>query len=462
MSARPYPDFSVAVVDDEAQVLESVRALLHSFGITNVRCIPDPGSVTGELARHDVGVILLDLVMPPFRGEDLLASIRNEYPEIPVVVISAVGDLQRAVECMKAGAADYLTKPVEPSRLVATVKRLVEIQELRREKSAVERRLLSPVALRPAAFSAFVTADASMLKLLAYADAVAPTRHPVLVFGETGTGKELIARGIHAASGRGGEFVATNIAGLDDAMFSDALFGHRAGAYTGAISSAPGLVDRATNGTLFLDEIGDLSLASQVKLLRLLESGEYYPLGSNVTRISEARVIVATNTDLSEHVQSGRFRKDLYYRLKTHYVHVPPLRDRQDDLVPLVLHFVSEHARETERPAVRVPDTLFELLRSYRFPGNVRELRSMVIDALTLERSRDLSLEPFEKAIGHSRTAEPAQVADPERLPTIRESVDRLVAEALRAAGGNRRLAARTLGISVQALGQRLRKRTRH
>ncbi len=286
MSERLYPEQPVLVVDDEAYIVASVLGSLKAEGITNVFGIQDPEEVLGFLESSGACLVLLDLSMPRLSGEELLPLIKERHPDAAVVVVTGNRELERAVACMRAGAEDYLTKPVERPRLAATARRLIERQELARENREISERLLRPAAARPRhpAFARVLGADPAMSAIMSYAEAIAPSSHPVLVTGETGTGKELFARALHELSGRGGEFVPLNAAGLDDAFFSDALFGHRAGAFTDARAPLEGLIERAKGGTLFLDEMGDLSPASQVKLLRVIESGEYYAVGSDLLK----------------------------------------------------------------------------------------------------------------------------------------------------------------------------------
>ncbi len=242
-----------------------------------------------------------------------------------------------------------------------------------------------------------------MLQLMSYAEAIAKSAHPVLVTGETGVGKELFSRAVHELSGRKGELVAINAAGLDDALFADLLFGHRKGAYTGADSDLEGLIDKARNGTLFLDEIGDLSPASQLKLLRVIETGEYFPLGSDLMRRGRARFIVATNRDLDAGVSSSHFRRDLYYRLRAHRIRIPPLRERLGDLPLLVERFIASAAEELGKKSPIAPPELYSLLRGYDFPGNVRELQSLVFEAVNATASGKLHLSSFRDVIGAAR-----------------------------------------------------------
>ena len=303
-----------------------------------------------------------------------------------------------------------------------------------------------------------------------YLEAIGPSPQPVLITGETGTGKELIARALHRLSGRDGELVSVNVAGLDDTMFSDTLFGHAKGAYTGADRPRDGLINTAGAGTLFLDEIGDLTAASQVKLLRLLQDGSYYPLGADRPRQSRARVVVATNCDVVKDVSAGRFRKDLYYRLRTHHLTLPPLRARLGDIPLVTNHFVEKAAVALNKPIPTIPLALYQLLRTYHFPGNVRELEALMFDAVARHDGGILSLQSFKDAIsGESQFEEPDMQLDstpsaiaacfPEQLPTLEQAETALVDEALRRAEGNQGVAALLLGMSRQALNKRLVRR---
>jgi DNA-binding NtrC family response regulator len=308
-----------------------------------------------------------------------------------------------------------------------------------------------------------------MRGIFKYIEVISRTDQPVLITGETGTGKELIARAIHKVSGKRGDFVAVNVAGLDDTMFSDALFGHRKGAFTGAISNREGLIAKAKGGTLFLDEIGDLSEASQLKLLRVIQEKVYYPLGSDISKSTDARIIVATNQDILEMVSKGKFRKDLFYRLKAHHVHLPPLRERKDDIPILLDHFITESAKQLGKRPPKYPEELIILLMNYNFPGNIRELKMIVYDAVARCKSRILSLEIFKDLIDINNAIDKElkseiikfyiQMRFPDKLPTLKEMEEILMNEALRRAKGNQGIAASMLGITRQALNKRLRKK---
>jgi DNA-binding NtrC family response regulator len=482
MGVTLHPQAPVLVVDDEEQTLAATDLVLRSEGITNVVTCRDSRLVAGKLAAGSWTAVLLDLSMPHLTGLELLPRIVQEHPEVPVIVVTANAELDTAVQCMRDGAFDYLLKPVEDARLVSAVRHAVEMHQARRENERLARALQADALEHPEAFSAIVTASPSMHGVFRYVEAISATPLPVLVTGETGVGKELIARAIHALSGRTGAFVPVNVAGLDDALFSDALFGHKRGGFTGADRDRPGLIEQAAGGTLFLDEIGDLAAASQVKLLRLLQEGRYYPIGSDLQKASDARVLVATNRDLAAMQEKGTFRRDLYYRLRSHHVHLPPLRRRREDLPLLVDHFLAKAASLLGRGRPTPPKELAGLLGAYAFPGNVRELEGMIYDAVSRHRAGVLSLESFREKIGPEAAAafgegdggiapDDGPVAEGvdgatgcgaivfgDTLPTLPDIERLLIEEALRRSDGNQTTAAHLLGLSRRALNNRLRR----
>jgi DNA-binding NtrC family response regulator len=364
---------------------------------------------------------------------------------------------------MRLGAFDYFVKTDEEDRIVAGVLRAVRMQELQRDHRELASRLSAPTVRHPEVFADIVTKAPAMHALFSYVEAVAQSPQPLLVTGETGVGKELVARAAHRLSGCKGKLVTVNVAGLDDTVFADTLFGHVRGAYTGADQARRGIVEEAADGTLFLDEIGDLSIASQVKLLRFLQEGEYFPLGSDKPKRVKCRVIVATHQDLTAKEKAGQFRRDLYYRLRTHRVRVPPLRERKEDIPLLLEHFFEDAARSLGKKKPTAPKQLAQLLMTHDFPGNVRELKGMVFDAVSLHKERVLSMESFLDAIGRREIRAPGAAlernpfADVEKLPTFGEALQLLIEEAMARAGGNQTLASRLLGISQPALSKRLK-----
>lgn len=467
MAASLYPSLPILLVDDELQVLDGVALALRLNGITNVRKCSDSRDVPQLLAEHSFAVILLDLLMPHCTGQELLPRIKSAAPETTVIVLTAVNEVETAVGCMKAGAYDYLLKPVGKEDLTACIRRAVEFWELRTENDRLRKSLLSETPLDTSPFSGIITRNRSMISLFKYIEAIGPTSMPVLITGETGTGKELMARSVHECSGRTGEFVAVNVAGLDDNLFSDTLFGHIKGAFTGAATPRQGLIAKAAGGTLFLDEMGDLSPESQVKLLRLLEDRSYYPIGSDSPRTTDARVVVATNRTIGDLRADENFRDDLFFRLRTHHVHIPALRERKEDIPLLTEAFLEMAAREMGKDKPTAPSEIDSLLGSYFFPGNVRELRGLVFDAVGRHTGGVLSLETFRQTLlpqpgTHTDTPPLSEhrVSFGDQLPTLREVEEALIEEALERANGNQTVASSYLGITRSALNKRINKRS--
>ena len=461
MSTRTFPDYPVLMVDDDVHVLESQLTVLRSNGINNLLSTGDSRQVIELLRSREIETVLLDLSMPYISGEDLLSQIKDDYPHIPVIVVTGTNEIEVAVKCMRAGAFDYMVKAVEENRLVSGVRRAVEYRELKREYWELRKKLLSDKLNSPEAFSHIITQDRKMQSIFLFVESIAKTDETVLIVGETGVGKELIARTVHDLSRPEKPFIAVNVAGLDNTMFSDSLFGHKKGAYTGAVEPRKGFLKQTDGGTILLDEIGDLSLASQVKLLRLLETREYYPLGSDLTMETDARIIVSTNKNLIEAVGTGEFRKDLYYRLSAHEIMLPPLRDRKKDLPLLVNHFLDEASKKLSKKKLATPPELDGLLETYDFPGNIRELRAMVFDAVSKQTDKMLSTKPFRDAMGRdvqvlSRVETVELITFKDRLPTLSQASDILIAEAMKRAKGVQSTAAMLLGITPQALGKRL------
>jgi len=470
MTQAVFPSLPVLLVDDEEHFLLSASFTLSADGINNIIQCQDSREVMPLLSKQDFSVIVLDMKMPHIPGWELLPMIVRDVPGIPVIIITAIDKLETAVECMKKGAFDYIVKPVDNARLVTTIRNAIEMREVLSENALLKQYLLSDKLEHPEAFSAIITQNNAMRSIFQYVEAIAKTSMPILITGETGVGKELIAEAVHRLSGRKGEFVPVNVAGVDDNLFSDTLFGHKRGAFTGADMARKGLIEQTSGGTLFLDEIGDLSIESQVKLLRLLQEGRYYPIGSDVPKLSDARIIVATNRDIDSMQEKDEFRKDLYYRLQTHRIHLPPLRERREDMGLLIEHFLEKAAKTLGKKKPTPPRELFTLLGTYHFPGNIRELESMMFDAVSRHKSGVLSMESFKEKMApeqpaflpiQTEEAEPFHPEDkrilfPVQLPTLKEAEQMLIEEALSRADGNQTIAAQLLGLSRRALNNRL------
>ncbi|TLM65394.1 MAG: sigma-54-dependent Fis family transcriptional regulator [Deltaproteobacteria bacterium] len=471
MTKTLYPNLPLLLIDDDEAWLRSMTmTLARKAGINHVIALSDPRDVFPLLEKRRISMALVDYTMPYVSGEELLEHFGRDYPDVPVIVLTGRDQVELAVRCMKLGAFDYFIKTVEDERLLAGIQRALRLTELQQENLCLQDGYMDGALRHPEAFSSLVTRSERMLKIFKYVEAVSVSRQPVLLTGESGTGKELVARALHRLGASGGPWVAVNIAGLDDDMFADALFGHVKGAFTGAEQARHGLVEEAAGGVLFLDEVGTLSQASQVKLLRLLQEGEFRPVGSDRPRRCEARVIAATNLDLSRLQEAGSFRRDLFYRLRTHHIHLPPLRQRPEDIPLLLDHFLEQAAGELGKKKPTPPPELDLLLATYGFPGNVRELRAMVYDAVSTHEARKLSMEAFKRAMGREDELSGLVEAGgraaitsgglhfPAELPTIRSVVSQLIAEASRRAGGNQSIMAGMLGISRPALNKRLKK----
>lgn len=470
-SMNLYPALPVLLVDDEPNWLRSmVMSLKVSAGVTNVVQCSDSRDVAALLRDQAFSLVLLDLTMPYLKGQDLLESIVENYPATQVIILTGVNQIEMAIGCMKRGATDFYVKTDERERVIAGVQKALQCYQLREENRILSARMLEDRPDLNPAFEEILTVSPKMFSIFSYLSAVAKSAEPVLVTGESGVGKELIAKALHAASCPTSPLITVNVAGLDDVVFSDTLFGHVKGAYTGADSDRPGLVEGAKDGVLFLDEIGDLSLPSQVKLLRLLQEGEYYPLGSDKPRKAKPRIVAATNQDLAAQEAQGLFRRDLFYRLCAHKLEVPPLRQRKMDLPLLLNHFLTEAAVALGKKRPTMNPALIPLLENYSFPGNVRELRSLVYDAVSVHKGGVLSLHCFKKAFAEKqqfflvpdlgKAGKTAKITFSEELPTLKETRQLLIAEAMERAKGNQTLAARLLGISHQALSKRLKTTT--
>ena len=452
------------ICDDDEVARERYRVVLEAEGYRALDTFGNGREVLDELIRggERPAVLLLDLNMPKVSGQEVLAHVSEHDPEIQVIIITSVEDVRVAVECIKRGAVDFMPKPVDNSRLAQVVRNALRVKALEEELRSLS--TADDELDHPEAFANIITANADMRRLFRYVEVVSTSPKAVLITGESGAGKELMARAVHIASGRPGKFVAVNVAGLDEQLFSDTLFGHVKGAYTGADRDRKGLIEAAADGTIFLDEIGDLDMQSQVKLLRLLQENEYFPLGTDIPERSSARVVAATNVDLLAGQRDGTFRRDLYYRLIAHHVDIPPLRKRPEDLRPLVEHFVREATAQLQAKALSVPDELFDLLRVYALPGNVRELQSMMFDAVSRSGGTILSVRAVREYVERQRL-EGHSVPSPEQrinysgpFPTLKEVEDFFIQEAMRAANNNQTVAASLLGVSQSTLSRRTSK----
>ena len=438
------------VVDDDAAMREMVVSLLEDQGI-HARSAASADDALAGLAEADCDVVLSDIRMPGRDGIELLGQIRELRPETPVVLMTAFGSIDSAVEAMQAGAFDYVTKPFQREALLVALERAFEHRTL-----AEENRRLRRAVDRTTSFGDLIGGSPAMREIFALVRKIASGRSSVLITGESGTGKEVVARTIHFSGTRASRpFVPINCTAIPEGLLESELFGHVRGAFTGAHANKRGLFEQASGGTLFLDEIGDMGLGLQGKLLRVLQDREVRPVGSNVSVKIDVRIIAATNRDLRAEIEAGRFRRDLFYRLNVIPIEIPPLRQRPEDIPVLAEAFLRKHSDDRPR---RLSPAAMERLQHCTWEGNARELENVIERALALSDGPEIT--PADLPLP---SEEPAPSADPktfvrdalERRLTLAELCDLYVDEVLAHTQGNKVHAARILGINRRTLYRR-------
>jgi DNA-binding NtrC family response regulator len=445
----------ILVVDDEPGMRKSLAIMLRREGYEVGEAAG--GQEAADLLEKDVfDLVIADLKMEPVSGLDLLRLIKQATPEVEVMLMTAFGTVESAVEAMKLGAFDFITKPFQVEEILLRVRNALEKRSLREELVRLRGDLKSAFG-----FEGIVSVNRAMREILASLPKVARTDSTVLVTGESGTGKELIARAIHSASRRAhGPFVSVSCAALPEQLLESELFGHVKGAFTGALAARKGLLEEANAGTFFLDEIGEAPAAIQAKLLRVLEERSLRRLGDNRAVPIDVRVIAATNRDLEEAVQARTFREDLLYRLNVIRIHLPPLRERMEDVPVLARHFVALHGRQLERELAGISPAALAALGRYRFPGNIRELSNVIEQAVALAAGPMIEvhdLPPRVVAGGPAPTVR--QDPRPEAMPVENADADETqLREALRETNWNISRAAARLGISRNTLRYRIEK----
>lgn len=465
----------ILCVDDEAASLMVIEDALQKAGHQTMG-VHNVDAAFNVLGRGGINLIVSDYRMPGATGLELLSRMERDGYEVPLVMVTGYGSIEHAVASIKAGAVDYITKPVRPQQLQLAVDQALELVRLRRENAQLKEEVS-----RFRSASEIIGDSAAMERIFETLAVVAPTRATVLLQGESGTGKELLARTIHRLSDRGdGPFIAVNAAALPENLVESTLFGHEKGAFTGAVKSMRGAFERADRGTILLDEISEMRLDLQAKLLRALQEQEFERVGGAVPVRVDVRVIATTNQDLAKEVEAGRFREDLYYRLSVVPILIPPLRDREDDIPLLVNHFARKVAEENAKPIAGVAPETIEMLRKYHWPGNVRELAHDVERAVILSTGDVLKPEAFDRrrfglapASGGIRgglgeagagnvSGRGGEKGGGGRILlntlNLAEAEEVLIEKALEATGNNRTKASDLLGISVRTLRNKLNK----
>lgn len=444
---------TILLADDDKNVREGLREFLESLGF-DVLPASDGREAWEMFQAENPDLVLADIRMPEIDGIQLLDLIQAKKTKSAVILLTAYGSVEDAVKAMKRGAYYYLTKPVNLEELEFLVKKALTSQQLAEENKELRHELFKEKFEQ----GEIITSSATMLDVLRTTDQIAKTHSTVLIEGESGTGKELIAHRIHAMSLRSQKpFVAVHCAALSETLLASELFGHEKGSFTGATERKIGRFERAHEGTLFLDEIGEISPDMQVKLLRVIQEGEFERVGGGKTIKVNVRLVCATNRKLIEEVRQGRFREDLYYRINVIYLHVPPLRERKEDIAILVESFVKHFSRLNNKKITRISDEVIDGLKKYDWPGNIRELKNIVERMVVLSQSDYLALANVPEDIRGggvaSKFSNPSSSSPDETLSDLAKSH---IEQVLSASGGNKSLAAKKLGISRRTLYRKL------
>jgi len=446
---------NILIVDDEA----SQRNILSGYLKKKRHTVHEAESVSRAIERFTAGpvdAILTDFQMPHGTGLDLLKAVKNVRSEAAVIIMTAFGTIEGAVTAMREGAFDYLTKPINLDELDLLLHRVEELHQLKSENQILRQQLVEKHT-----FAGIISQSAAMDDVLSTAARVAQSSASVLIRGESGTGKELIAKAIHYASTRKDKpFVAVNCAALNDNLLESELFGHEKGAFTGADRQRRGRFEMANEGTLFLDEIGDISPATQVRLLRVLQEQQFERVGGSETIQVDVRVIAATNKDLEDAITRGTFREDLFYRLNVIPIEIPPLRKRREDIAPLLEHYLHRFGKENRRKKLSFSKESWDLLLRYDYPGNVRELENVIQRSVIMSRGEHVTTDDLPQVVRSLNTE--SSIRETQSAFSFTDQVEKLekelIFDALRTSGGNQSKAAKNLGLSERNLRYRLQK----
>ncbi|HYI95403.1 MAG TPA: sigma-54 dependent transcriptional regulator [Bryobacteraceae bacterium] len=444
----------ILLVDDEESLRRVTQLELEDLGFS-VSTVADGPEALNLLATAPFQVVITDLKMPGMSGMDLLRRIRNDYPETAVIMITAFGSIEGAVEAMKNGAVDYITKPIDIDELVILINRALDHQEL-----VEEVRVLRSNIDQKYGFEQIIGRSDPLMFVLDMASRAAQTDSTVLIHGETGTGKELLARAVHFNSRRAAKaFITINCGAIPRDLLESELFGHMRGSFTGALSHKQGKVEAADGGTLFLDEIGEMSMELQVKMLRMIQEGEIEKIGTTAPLKVDVRIIAATHRNLQAMIEDGTFREDLYYRLSVIPLTLPPLRERSADIPELVQHFFLKARQKVGRPDLVLPPALIPYFQRYSWPGNIRELQNIIERITVLSRGNEITVADLPEALRKQATAPDAVSLELNPGGISLEGIERdLIVRALEKFSGNQTQAARYLDISRKALIYRMEK----
>jgi len=445
-------NITILIVDDETSYLYLLKGLLEQEGYQEIIAEQYPENVMQVIESRQIDLILLDVYMPVINGLELLEKIHLSHPQIPVIMVTAVDEVEIALKAVKLGAYEYITKPPDIDRLFLTIKRALEQHILELELDS-HRSAAPIVPLTKTYFSDIITSSPLMYKVFELIEIFAPTNEMILITGETGTGKDLVARKIHELSPRRlNPFVAVNLVSISSSLFESELFGHDKGSFTGAVSEKRGYFEEANGGTIFLDEIGELPKELQGKLLRTIQYNEIYRIGSAKPTKLDIRIIAATNRNLIDAVNNKEFRADLYYRLNRGLIQLPPLRERGEDIVLLADHFLKMSNITYNKNVSGFSNEVLKILNSYKFPGNVRELENIIFNGVAKTKDSDIVSEVNLS----SRSLKLKN--DSLKLITIEDAVEEHIKSVITYVGGSVQKAAAILGVSERTLQRRIQK----
>jgi DNA-binding NtrC family response regulator len=443
----------ILIVDDEQMMCEMLEDDLKRHGFHPTSYLSAEKALDA-LKTESFDVLLTDMNLPDMNGIELCERVVTNRPDIPVIVITAFGSMETAIAAIRAGAYDFVTKPIDTEFLVLALDRAVNHHGLQEKV-----KILDEALKKSHQFDELIGQSPPMRKLIDRLQLVADTETSILITGETGTGKELVAQALHRRSRRQkGPFVAVNCAALPDALLESELFGHKSGAFTDAKTERKGLFFQANGGTLFFDEIGDFPLTLQPKLLRSLEERRVRPIGGTSELAFDARIIAATNRDIETAVEENRFREDLYYRINVIQIDLPPLRERGTDILLLAQHFVEQFAIRSDKQIAGISNSASEKLLNYTWPGNIRELRNIIERAVVLTQYEKISVDDLPEKIRNYKISQFLVGSDnPSELVPIQEVEHRYILHVLKTVGGNKTLAARVLGLDRKTLYRKLK-----
>jgi DNA-binding NtrC family response regulator len=447
-------NFNILIIDDEKSQRDILNGYLSKKGYKVFTA--ESGSQGIKIINENlVDIVLSDYKMPEKTGLEILAEVYQINPEISFVIITAYGTVENAVKAMHLGAYDYISKPINLDELDLLIARIIENKNLKSENELLKKQLYDRYKL-----SSFISQSSKMEEMLSVAVRVADSKATILITGENGTGKEVLAKSIHYISPRkDNSFIAVNIPALPETLLESELFGHEKGAFTGADKMKKGRFELADKGTIFLDEIGDIPLSIQVKLLRVLQEHQFERVGGTESINIDVRIIAATNHNLEKKIKDGSFREDLYYRLNIVGIHIPPLRERKEDIVPLIDYFIHKYSQENDRTDIEISKEAIDLLMKYNYPGNVRELENAIERAVVLARTNTLSTNDLPLSVKGAKLEDLLPDVNKGSLNEQVEALEkRLIYDALKESGGNQTKAGKLLGITERNLRYKLQK----